>query len=81
MNLYSLCKKIDKCDYPPLPADIYSQEVRARDEGHMTFDLSLYNQLRELVDACIKTNPADRPDIQTVYGIAKDMYERTKGQA
>ena len=29
MNLYSLCKKIDKCDYPPLPADIYTDEVRA----------------------------------------------------
>ena len=28
MNLYSLCKKIDRCDYPPLSADIYSDEVR-----------------------------------------------------
>ncbi|KAI9138841.1 kinase-like domain-containing protein [Paraphysoderma sedebokerense] len=28
LNLYGLCKKIEKCDYPPLREDTYSPELR-----------------------------------------------------
>jgi NIMA (never in mitosis gene a)-related kinase len=26
-NLYALMRKIDKCEYPPIPSNIYSQQV------------------------------------------------------
>lgn len=47
MNLYTLCMKIEQCDYPPLPADIYSQEVGSSIKNSMVIvisfsDLNLY---------------------------------------
>jgi len=28
LNLYSLCKKIEQCIYPPIPSDLYSREIQ-----------------------------------------------------
>lgn len=27
INLFSLCQKIERCEYPPIPSTRYSQEV------------------------------------------------------
>lgn len=60
MTLFSLCQKIEKCDFPPLPKE-YSQE------------------LQNLVNAMIVTNPDDRLDINKVQAIAKQNYEQFRG--
>lgn len=44
MNLYSLCKKIEQCDYPPLPSDHYSEEVRIS-AAQLTFPPAVATQV------------------------------------
>lgn len=38
----------------------------------------LTSQLRDLVGACINAEPARRPDISYVYGVARDMHARNQ---
>lgn len=42
----------------------------------MISDFSL--QLRDLVGACINAEPARRPDISYVYGVAREMHARNQ---
>jgi NIMA (never in mitosis gene a)-related kinase len=37
-NLVGLVKKIDECDYPPLPSDLYSEELRNLVSGMIVND-------------------------------------------
>ena len=75
MNLYSLCKKIEQCDYPPLPAEYYSADV-SRQINSLVSRIYIYLlcQLRDLVNLCINPDPEQRPDIGYVYEVAQRMH-------
>jgi len=38
MSLYSLCKKIESCEYPPLPSDVYSEGLTTLINGCIVTD-------------------------------------------
>ncbi|KAL2911838.1 Serine/threonine-protein kinase Nek7 [Polyrhizophydium stewartii] len=40
MTLAGLCRKIEACDYPPLPADLYSEEFRSLVASMIQTDMS-----------------------------------------
>ena len=77
MNLALLIEKIEKCDYPELPQDIYSPHV-----SFFFFNFYLYSKilkshffkLRGLVKLCLNVNPLERPNIQEILKLANQMY-------
>ncbi|EPB75658.1 kinase domain protein [Ancylostoma ceylanicum] len=56
MNLYSLCKKIESCEYPPLPADIYSVQLRDLVSHCISSDPSQRPETSEVLEIAEKMN-------------------------
>jgi len=82
LNLYTLCQKIDECAYPPLPGDLYSEQVRAAhwNACHALTRLTMFAcvQLRALIAMCIRTEPEERPDVDYVHRVAQEMHTRSQ---
>jgi NIMA (never in mitosis gene a)-related kinase len=70
MNLFSLCQKIDKCDYPPLPSDVYSHEIqqlidncihpRPEQRPDAAQVLSVAQMMNQRMNNCSYSNQSDR---------------------
>ncbi|PIO69641.1 kinase domain protein [Teladorsagia circumcincta] len=55
-NLYSLCKKIENCEYPPLPADIYSSQLRSLVSHCISSDPSRRPETNQVLEIAEKMN-------------------------
>lgn len=81
LNLVLLRKKIEALDYAPLPANIYSHEVRHSARFFVDDRSRFVFQLRHLVASCLVLNPDQRPFITEVNQVAQLMYARFVEQA
>ena len=71
MNLYALCRRIENCDYPPLPGNFQKQTQL------QTYYLgNLYSEdLRDTITACIQTDRMARPDITQIRLKCEQMLQ------
>ncbi|XP_074604350.1 serine/threonine-protein kinase Nek7-like [Brevipalpus obovatus] len=61
-NLISLCKKIENCDYPPLPSNLYSKDLRSLISSCLNSDPSKRPDIHEVHKiARNKTNGGSKP--------------------
>ncbi|KAI6232777.1 Serine/threonine-protein kinase Nek7 [Aphelenchoides fujianensis] len=73
VNLYALCQKIQRCDYPPIPSDLYSKQVSPPFVIRSCNSLAVL-QLRLLVSSCICNDPNLRFAAVQVLDVAKRMF-------
>jgi len=52
MNLYALCRRIESCDYPPLPGNIYSQQLRDTISACIQPDPAKRPEIRQILAQC-----------------------------